>query len=136
MGARDSQGQGNEAEEAASRAAAPEKSAAIAAAVAAAERAAAAKSVGAAKEADDEDEDEDVLTQVAQQEDFLVSIYFETLADGGARPAEEMVRWLRYAIDTYGDHANFARIDGKPLSVQRRVIGAVKKALNAAGELG
>ncbi len=57
------------------------------------------------------------LLDVAQQEDFLVTLYFETLGDGGPRPAGEIVRWLTYAIRTYGDHPAFARVDGKPVIV-------------------
>ena len=65
----------------------------------------------------DTDRNLTTLLDVAQDEGFLISIYFETLADGGARPASEMVRWLSYAIDTYGDHPAFSRIDGKPVVV-------------------
>jgi hypothetical protein len=57
------------------------------------------------------------LLDVAQQEDFLVTLYFETLTDGGPRPADEIVGWLSYALRTYGDHPAFAKVDGKPVIV-------------------
>jgi hypothetical protein len=57
------------------------------------------------------------LLDVAQEESFLVAIYFETLNESGARPAEECVRWLEYAIRNYGDHPAYARVEGMPLLV-------------------
>jgi hypothetical protein len=57
------------------------------------------------------------LLDVAQQENFLISLYFETLADGSPRSSEEIVNWLTYAIRNYGDHPAFAKVDGKPVIV-------------------
>jgi hypothetical protein len=57
------------------------------------------------------------LLDAALLQDFLVTIYFETLTEYGPRPPDEIVRWLIYAIDRYGDHPAFARIDGKPVIV-------------------
>lgn len=57
------------------------------------------------------------LLKIAQEEDFLVTIYFETLASEGGLPRDEIVRWLTYLLKTYGDHPAFARLDGKPVVV-------------------
>lgn len=57
------------------------------------------------------------LLEVAQEEDFLVTIYFETLTGEGGLPPDEIVRWLTYLLGTYGDHPAFARIDGRPVVV-------------------
>lgn len=67
--------------------------------------------------ASDTDNNLRTLLDVAQDEDFRVSIYFETLTDDGPRPTDEIVRWLTYAIRTYRDHPAFAKVDGKPVIV-------------------
>lgn len=55
------------------------------------------------------------LLDVAQDEGFLVTIYFETLTGEGHLSASEITRWLSYALRNYGDHPAFARVDGKPV---------------------
>jgi glycosyl hydrolase family 99 len=58
-----------------------------------------------------------LLLDLAQERAFLVSLYFETLTDSGARNAEEIFNWLAYAISRYGEHPAFMKINGKPLIV-------------------
>jgi len=57
------------------------------------------------------------LLDVAQDEGFLVTVYFETLTGEGHLSASEITRWLTYALRNYGDHPAFARVDGKPVIV-------------------
>lgn len=55
------------------------------------------------------------LLNLAQEKNFWVSIYFETLAEAGPLPEAEIYRWLTYAIATYRQHPAFMKIDGKPV---------------------
>lgn len=59
------------------------------------------------------------LLDIAQEKDFKVSIYFETLAGPGETPLDEtrLREWLAYAIRQYRDHPAFMTVDGKPLIV-------------------
>jgi len=57
------------------------------------------------------------LLKVSEDMDFTVSIYFETLTGDPpqARPEDEILSWLRYFLDTYGQNERFLRLDGKPV---------------------
>ncbi len=57
------------------------------------------------------------MLDIAEDEDFRLMIYFETLSGSGGRPADEIVRWLRYILPTYGDHPAYMRLNGKPVVV-------------------
>ncbi len=59
------------------------------------------------------------LLAIAQQKNFKVSIYFETLAGPNESPldASQIQKWLAYFIKNYGDHPAFIKVDGKPLIV-------------------
>lgn len=59
------------------------------------------------------------LLDVAQEKDFKVSIYFETLSGPGETPLDEthIHDELAYVIREYGDHSAFMQVDGKPLIV-------------------
>lgn len=58
------------------------------------------------------------LLDLARERSFAVTIYFETLGDGGRpRGAELLTRWLTYLITTYRDHPAFMKVSGKPLIV-------------------
>jgi hypothetical protein len=58
-----------------------------------------------------------MLLDLARDKNFSVTIYFETLKDGGPRNADEIFNWLAYAIATYRDHPAFMKVNGKPLIV-------------------
>lgn len=60
-----------------------------------------------------------LLLDLAKERSFLVSLYFETLADsnGNALSSEAIFSWLTYAISTYRDHPAMMKISGKPLIV-------------------
>jgi hypothetical protein len=55
------------------------------------------------------------LLDVAQQKDFKVFIYFETLQSSGPLSADEIYRWLSYAIPAYRDAPAYMKWDGKPV---------------------
>jgi hypothetical protein len=59
------------------------------------------------------------LLDIAQEKNFKVSIYFETLAGPDGTPLDEphIRDWLAYAIQRYCDHPAFMKVDGKPLIV-------------------
>jgi Glycosyl hydrolase family 99 len=59
------------------------------------------------------------LLDIAQEKNFKVTIYFETLAGPNGTPLDEnsIRNWLGYVIEKYGDHPAFIRVDGKPLIV-------------------
>ncbi len=59
------------------------------------------------------------LLTIADEKNFKVSLYFETLAgpDGGALREEEIYIWLAYAIRTYREYPAYYQVDGKPLIV-------------------
>ena len=59
------------------------------------------------------------LLDMAQEKNFKVTLYFETLAGPNAEPLDEShIRdWLAYAIKQYRDHPAFMKVDGKPLIV-------------------
>lgn len=63
------------------------------------------------------DENLKTLLNLAQEKNFGVSIYFETLTDEGPRSEAEIYHWLTYAIATYRQHPAFMKIDGKPVIV-------------------
>lgn len=51
-----------------------------------------------------------VLFEVAEQKQFLLSIYYETTADEGQTFDD-----IAYLLDLYGDHPAFFNIEGKPV---------------------
>gem|GEM_PF-891881 len=57
------------------------------------------------------------LLAIAEAEQFLVSIYFETLTGdpAHARDEAEILSWLRYFLQTYGNHPRLLRLEGKPV---------------------
>ncbi len=65
------------------------------------------------------DENLRTLLAIAQQKNFKVSIYFETLAGQNGSPldASTIQDWLVYAIKNYGNDPAFIKVDGKPLIV-------------------
>lgn len=58
-----------------------------------------------------------ILLDIAQERNFSVTVYFETLAEEGPLAAEEIFHWLAYLIRTHRDHPAFMKVDGKPLVV-------------------
>ena len=67
----------------------------------------------------DTDENLAKLLDIAQEKNFKVSIYFETLAGPNGEPLNEanIHNWLAYVIKQYRDHPAFMKVDGKPLIV-------------------
>jgi hypothetical protein len=67
----------------------------------------------------DTDSNLEKLLDIAQEKNFKVTIYFETLAGPNASPlGESQIRnWLGYIIKIYRDHPAFMKVDGKPLIV-------------------
>ena len=67
----------------------------------------------------DTDQNLGKLLDVAQEKNFKVTIYFETLSGPNAAPLDEtsIHNWLAYAIQEYRDHPAFMKVDGKPLIV-------------------
>jgi hypothetical protein len=67
----------------------------------------------------DTDSNLEKLLDIAQEKNFKVTIYFETLAGPNASPlGESQIRnWLGYIIKKYRDHPAFMKVDGKPLIV-------------------
>ncbi len=62
------------------------------------------------------------LLNVAEQKDFKVAIYFETLANALKRrddtPDPDIILdWLEHAITTFGDHPAFMKVNGRPVIV-------------------
>jgi hypothetical protein len=59
------------------------------------------------------------LLDIAQEKNFKITIYFETLAGPNGTPLDENTihNWLAYAIQRYRDHPAFMKADGKPLIV-------------------
>jgi hypothetical protein len=59
------------------------------------------------------------LLRIAAEEDFKISLYFETLdgPNSGPLPAAQIRDRLAYAILEYGDHPAIMRFDGRPLIV-------------------
>jgi hypothetical protein len=59
------------------------------------------------------------LLDIAQEKDFKVSIYFETLAGPNEGPLDEthIHDWLAYFIPKYRDHPAYMKVDGKPVIV-------------------
>lgn len=57
------------------------------------------------------------LLKISEDMDFKVSIYFETLTGDPprARPEDEILSWLRYFLDTYGQDEHFLQLEGKPV---------------------
>jgi hypothetical protein len=56
------------------------------------------------------------LLAVAQDLDFWVTIYFESLTGNPpqVRPESEVKAWLRFFLQTYGNHPRLLRLEGKP----------------------
>jgi hypothetical protein len=59
------------------------------------------------------------LLDIAQEKNFKVTLYFETLAGPNGSPLDEsqIRNGLAYVIKGYRDHPAFMRVDGKPLIV-------------------
>jgi hypothetical protein len=57
------------------------------------------------------------LLAIAEAQDFLVSIYFETLTGdpAHARDEAELLSWLRYFLQTYRSHPRLLRVEGRPV---------------------
>lgn len=58
-----------------------------------------------------------LLLEAARARHFAVTIYFESLGDGGARSRDELYQWLSYFIPAYRDHPALMKVNGKPLIV-------------------
>jgi hypothetical protein len=56
-----------------------------------------------------------ILLDVARQKDFKVFIYFETLQANGPLSADDIYKWLAYAIPAYRDAPAYMKWDGKPV---------------------
>ncbi len=67
----------------------------------------------------DTDQNLEKLLEIADANDFWVTIYFETLAGPDGAPLDEtkIYEWLAFAIQKYRDHPAFFKVDGKPLIV-------------------
>jgi len=59
----------------------------------------------------------ELLLLLAQERGFSVSIYLEILMDDGPLNEDEIFQRLVYAIDEYGQHPAFFKVDGKPVIV-------------------
>ncbi len=57
------------------------------------------------------------LLDLAEERDFKVAIYYETLDNGIGREENEIFAWVAHAIRTYRNHPAYMQIDGKPLIV-------------------
>jgi hypothetical protein len=57
------------------------------------------------------------LLEIANEKNFKVSIYFETLAGPNGAPLDEthIRNWLAYFIKEYGNHHALMKVNGKPL---------------------
>jgi hypothetical protein len=54
---------------------------------------------------------------LASQKDFWVSIYLETLRDGGPREPNQITEWLTYLLTQYKDHPAFFKLSSRPVVV-------------------
>jgi hypothetical protein len=54
------------------------------------------------------------LLNVTQGTDFKATIYFETLGER-FRTTQDVIHQLEYVLDSYSDHPNFLRYQGKPV---------------------
>ena len=57
------------------------------------------------------------LLDLAQKKNFAVTMYFETLTGHGPRDADEIEKWLAFAIERYRGHPAWLNVDGKPVIV-------------------
>jgi hypothetical protein len=57
------------------------------------------------------------LLDLADQRNFKVAIYFETLVGGIGRDEDEIYAWVAHVIQTYGSHPAYMRVDGKPVII-------------------
>ncbi len=57
------------------------------------------------------------LLNLAQKKHFAVTIYFETLTGHGPRDADEIEKWLAFAIETYRGHPAWLKANDKPVIV-------------------
>jgi hypothetical protein len=64
---------------------------------------------------DQTDKNLKTLLDVARQKNFKVFIYFETLQATGPLSADDIYKWLAYAIPTYRDAPAYMKWDGKPV---------------------
>jgi hypothetical protein len=57
------------------------------------------------------------LLEASGDMDFTVSIYFETLTGepSHARPEAEILSWMRYFLETYGQDSRVLHLEGKPV---------------------
>jgi len=58
-----------------------------------------------------------LLLDAAEERDFQVTIYFETMGGEGPLDPETIRSWLAYLISSHGDHPAFFKVNGKPLVV-------------------
>ena len=58
-----------------------------------------------------------ILLDLAEERDFKVAIYFETLDNGIGRAENEIFAWVRHVIRTYGSHPAYMQMDGRPVIV-------------------
>jgi len=65
----------------------------------------------------DTDRNLKTVLDVAEEAGFYVCVYFETLAEEGPLPEEEIFEWLEYLISTYRAHPAYMKVEGKPLVV-------------------
>jgi len=55
------------------------------------------------------------LLNLAEERNFKVAIYFETLENGIGRIENEIFAWVAHVIRTYGDHPAYMQVEGKPV---------------------
>jgi len=57
------------------------------------------------------------LLDQAEERNFKVAIYFETLDNGVGRDENEIFAWIAHVIRTYGNHPAYMQVDGKPVII-------------------
>jgi hypothetical protein len=57
------------------------------------------------------------MLDLAEERNFKIAIYFETLDDGIGRTENEIFAWVMRIIHEYGGHPAYMQIDGKPVIV-------------------
>lgn len=58
-----------------------------------------------------------ILLDLAEERDFKVAIYFETLDNGVGRMENEIFAWIDYVFHTHGEHPAYMRLAGQPVIV-------------------
>ena len=54
-----------------------------------------------------------LILDVAEELDFKIAIYLESLLDGSVNP--EIENWIQYAIETFGRHPAYMQVNNKPV---------------------